>query len=565
MVTATMENEGHITLLNDIDALSTNYTIKVKIVSLWRKKMRGTKIQASCLHKLFSKFERHLNVDECLIIKRPSLVANTASFKIVPNNQKLSFYYHTFVEKCNKWEGPQYVFNYVDFNDVLSQKIKEGTTVDFIGYVVVCYKIEETNKKDGSKGKSLNLKLQDLEDVQIDLTLWDDYAKDMYSYMVSEKREAHVVVVVHFGAVKTYKGKWAFLITLMVNDFSLTTILMRCYRSRKSEFLSKLAASTESSSHAGSYMMCYPKKVVVVGTIVAIVSDKMWYYDGCNYCKSKVEQKFETYDKDDGTSDVRDEKLYQCSNKDCNGTEVFPLSRFKLPIRVQDSTGTVTLTLFDHETLKFVGKTAKELIEIQDELPKTNEIPREYPVEFETLVNLKCAFVIKVTDFNIVNAVENYGISVVTTDDDILDKLNKKWKIDQLDVSDSFGMSQSEFQSAGGENPSFSKKSRSLPAGTVQSPTSMKVDVQETSRKRDASQFMTMQYILPRNYYNWVTDFNLAPNGMVQIITTDRRIFTVRVRKAGSSYFFHDGWFNMIQSLLLPNKSLLLFQYEAYR
>ncbi|KAJ0471130.1 hypothetical protein HanIR_Chr14g0726351 [Helianthus annuus] len=67
------------------------------------------------------------------------------------------------------------------------------------------------------------------------------------------------------------------------------------------------------------------------------------------------------------------------------------------------------------------------------------------------LVNLKCAFVIKVTDFSIVNAVENYGISVVTTDDDILDKLNKKWKIDQLDVSDSFGMSQSEFQSAGGE------------------------------------------------------------------------------------------------------------------
>ncbi|KAF5774265.1 putative nucleic acid-binding protein [Helianthus annuus] len=118
-----MENEGQITLLNDIDALSTNYTIKVKIVSLWRKKMRaneremyridmilmdemGTKIQASCLHKLFSKFERHLIVGECLIIKRPSLAANTTFFKIVPNNQKLSFYYHTFVEKCKKWEGP---------------------------------------------------------------------------------------------------------------------------------------------------------------------------------------------------------------------------------------------------------------------------------------------------------------------------------------------------------------------------------------------------------------------------------------------------------------------------
>ncbi|KAJ0821749.1 hypothetical protein HanPSC8_Chr16g0723871 [Helianthus annuus] len=33
----------------------------------------------------------------------------------------------------------------------------------FIGYVCVCYNIEDTNKKDGSKGKRLNLKLQDIE------------------------------------------------------------------------------------------------------------------------------------------------------------------------------------------------------------------------------------------------------------------------------------------------------------------------------------------------------------------------------------------------------------------
>ncbi|MFS7995481.1 putative nucleic acid-binding protein [Helianthus anomalus] len=128
------------------------------------------------------------------------------------------------------------------------------------------------------------------------------------------------------------------------------------------------------------------------------------------------------------------------------------LLRFKIPIRVQDSTGTVTLTLFDHEALKFVGKTAKELIQIQDDILNTNKVPRAYLVEFDTLVNLKYAFVIRVIDFNITNAVENYGISVVTIDADILDRLNKKWKIDQLDASDSFAMSQSEFQDAGGES-----------------------------------------------------------------------------------------------------------------
>ncbi|MFS7966169.1 putative DNA-binding pseudobarrel domain superfamily [Helianthus anomalus] len=61
--------------------------------------------------------------------------------------------------------------------------------------------------------------------------------------------------------------------------------------------------------------------------------------------------------------------------------------------------------------------------------------------------------------------------------------------------------------------------------------------------------------ILQRSYHNWVADFKLAPDGMVQIITINGRIFTVKIRKAGSSYFFHDGWSNMIQSLLLPKNS----------
>ncbi|KAL9999856.1 hypothetical protein Hdeb2414_s0457g00897891 [Helianthus debilis subsp. tardiflorus] len=141
----------------------------------------------------------------------------------------------------------------------------------------------------------------------------------------------------------------------------------------------------------------------------------MWYYDGCNHCKFKVEQKFETYDKKDGTSDVRDEKVYQCSNKDCQGKDVFLLSRFN-----------------QYGDTYIVWSRG---VEVCCENCKG------------TFINLG-----RVTDFNIVNAVENYGISVVTNDVDILDELNKKWKIDQLDVSDSFAMSQSDFQSAGGES-----------------------------------------------------------------------------------------------------------------
>ncbi|KAM0033133.1 putative transcription factor B3-Domain family [Helianthus debilis subsp. tardiflorus] len=70
-------------------------------------------------------------------------------------------------------------------------------------------------------------------------------------------------------------------------------------------------------------------------------------------------------------------------------------------------------------------------------------------------------------------------------------------------------------------------------------------------------------WILPMSYRNWVADFKLAPDCMVRIITMDGRTFTVKIRKVGSSYFFHDGWSNMIDSLILPKNSLLLFQYEG--
>ncbi|MFS8031954.1 hypothetical protein Hanom_Chr17g01551931 [Helianthus anomalus] len=33
----------------------------------------------------------------------------------------------------------------------------------FIGYVEVCFNLEDTNKKDGTIGKRLNLKLKDVE------------------------------------------------------------------------------------------------------------------------------------------------------------------------------------------------------------------------------------------------------------------------------------------------------------------------------------------------------------------------------------------------------------------
>ncbi|MFS7977091.1 putative DNA-binding pseudobarrel domain superfamily [Helianthus anomalus] len=48
-------------------------------------------------------------------------------------------------------------------------------------------------------------------------------------------------------------------------------------------------------------------------------------------------------------------------------------------------------------------------------------------------------------------------------------------------------------------------------------------------------------FILPRNYYNLVANYKLAPDGMVRIITMDEKVLTVKIRKAGYSYIFFDN------------------------
>ncbi|KAM0057767.1 putative nucleic acid-binding protein [Helianthus debilis subsp. tardiflorus] len=82
-----------VTMLNDLNSYSNNYSIRVKIVSTSRKMMNqnknetyrldmifmdemGNMIQASCLHKLLERFEEFLQLDECIQITKPSLAAN---------------------------------------------------------------------------------------------------------------------------------------------------------------------------------------------------------------------------------------------------------------------------------------------------------------------------------------------------------------------------------------------------------------------------------------------------------------------------------------------------------
>ncbi|KAI3784430.1 hypothetical protein L1987_43529 [Smallanthus sonchifolius] len=77
----------------------------------------------------------------------------------------------------------------------------------------------------------------------------------------------------------------------------------------------------------------------------------------------------------------------ECSNPQCNHPVVYAYPKFKIHIRVQDPTGTVTLTLFESDASKLLHKTANELMENQDEWDEGL-----FPDELDTLLGKKTRF-----------------------------------------------------------------------------------------------------------------------------------------------------------------------------
>ncbi|XP_021979599.1 replication protein A 70 kDa DNA-binding subunit E-like [Helianthus annuus] len=382
-----------VSMLNDLNKYSNNYSIRVKIVSISKKMMNdnkneiyrldmifmdemGTMIQASCLHKMLGKFKDFLQLDECLLITKPSLATNKSSAKYTKRNDKISLYFYTSVKKCLDWSGPKYRFNFVNLKDVVKNKIEVNTVIDWIGYVDICFNLEDISKKDGSKGKRLNLRLEDLEGQKCPVTLWDGFAIDMFAYMNDKKQEKYVVILCHFGMVNLYKEKISASSSLNEHVGSNVISSVEDEFLNNHDFMLIGFLGTISTT----------KKVLVIGTITAICTDKLW---------------------------------------------------FKIPIRVQDSSGTVSLTLFDFEAYKILKKTAKELLSIQDQVVNSGEIPNPYPEIFDTLIGKRYAFIISVKDYNIEHQVENYGISMATNDDEILAALCAKFNLNQHEQSES--------------------------------------------------------------------------------------------------------------------------------
>lgn len=90
-----------------------------------------------------------------------------------------------------------------------------------------------------------------------------------------------------------------------------------------------------------------------------------------------------------------------------------------MQVRVQDETGSVSFVLFDSHVTKMLGTGANEIRERQ----LSSDDTESFPHELNRLLNLKLAFKIEVTDYNLKNEYHVYTVCKICNDPEIIKEL----------------------------------------------------------------------------------------------------------------------------------------------
>ncbi|CAH1414277.1 unnamed protein product [Lactuca virosa] len=244
---------------------------------------------------------------------------------------------------------------------IISATTTSNISIDVIGEVVSLGKLDS---RDVSKSKHrLTLQIRNLEGLQVNVTLFADFAYQVISYLEAHKQVGRVVIILHLVGLRRIQNP----------SSSLTFDSSQSYNEYE-DFLNnhkvKNVVDLLEPQEVG--------KFIIVGTIYGIRQDIDWYYDACSNCGKKVDRRDVFSGPNSGDASV----VVECSTDKCKKKEISSAPRYKIHIRVQDDSGTITLTLFDRDAYRLVKQRASELIE---KIKQVGDNPRMYPYDLKCL------------------------------------------------------------------------------------------------------------------------------------------------------------------------------------
>ncbi|GJQ95661.1 replication protein A 70 kDa DNA-binding subunit B-like protein [Tanacetum coccineum] len=427
-----MDNIG----VNFIDQISTSkdsWKLKVRILWLWKQPFqldmilmdeKGRKIQATIKKMLIPNFEMLLQEGSIIILSKFGIAENNGKYPVIKHQYKLNFYRNTIVKKSLDFQGPVFGFHFVSFDNILNNEAGFDFSVDVIGHFVECGDINVFSRI-GKESKRISLQLENVE-YKISCTLWDNHAQDFATFVSTT--EGFVIIIIQFRKVHLWNGNPT------VQNALFST---RLFLNEDVEEINEFKRSQTVYTLRDEFLTKYPRKYVrsvllgticvLLGTIKDIQEEYGWDYIACRKCNKNVVSEYENLEDIDLTENEGDNKVIYCNKCKTKVTSVVP--RFRVNVRVQDATGTISLVLFDREVYQMTDKHAFEIREKQE---KDGDVD-SFPEDFNKLINKKFIFKIEVSDFNIENGYDVYTVSKVCHDAEIMDAMIKRDSIDKID------------------------------------------------------------------------------------------------------------------------------------
>nr|KAJ0227687.1 hypothetical protein LSAT_V11C100042710 [Lactuca sativa] len=337
--------------------------------------------------KILYRFKNILKDGSAFYITNPSFASQKpGSFKITPQDQKLTFVHNIVLKECVEFSGSRFGFSFVDYQTVLSLLHLEDTSIVCSSYLYIC-----------------------IIALQLRVNLWGDYVYTMQDYLDNNPPNQHVVVILQFAKISV----WRLLThTLHLQSCSLTPTSMKLVFSKK-------VIESKQLSELDDFVVKTNLK-----TIAEIFEPLSAFPD--NGVKDDI--------------DVHESNAksisYECRNQNCIKIITSVVLRFIIPIHVQDNIRT-TLTMFEKEGRYLLKTLAKRIGDNTD----------FYQGEINALKVLKLAFKISVSDFNVSKKTNQYGISRVSDNVDLTEQLENKFTESQTGITHSLDVCSGEFES----------------------------------------------------------------------------------------------------------------------
>ncbi|XP_076911902.1 replication protein A 70 kDa DNA-binding subunit B-like [Bidens hawaiensis] len=404
---------------------------------------KGNKMRASMLTKIFLKFGTKVKLNSTLLITNTFLADLKPYERILGHKNKISFNLTTKMFSVDDFIGEPFAFSFESFEDINANKFKEFDTVDVIGCDTSWEPISSFGKK-GPNDMKMTLKVKDNHNREINVTLFGDYAKQMDAFITKHPDAYDVVIILQFGEPSVSNN---YYVSKLFIDEDIPAINVF---KQSVENGGALSSSRQRSISSSSVCMVNEdflertpfnliaeieidkiKLVIILATIVYIPPVQEWHYFACGRCLKLLKLK---------SDESNDDNLYECLTEGCKDKSLLPVSRFRIHIRVRDTIGTISLTLWDKEAFKILNVTAESLVE---ETKGSFNIP----TVFNTLLQRKYAFKIDIKEYNILKNSMNFNIAKLSEDSFIVNCLEKKSNTDMVEISEQNPLTSEDCQS----------------------------------------------------------------------------------------------------------------------